>query len=178
MTEMQIQMQRATAMTGLLVEHFRRFWPAWLASLSAFLLFTHWYAVGFNVTKSLPGHVYLVKKYDRVPARGKIMTFVWQGTGLFDPYPAGLTFMKIVRGLPGDTVRVQDRSFYVNGQFTGTAKRFTLNGHHPLALGPTGVIPPGYVYVYATHPRSLDSRYAITGWISQKTITGSAVCLF
>ena len=46
-----------------------------------------------------------------------------------------------------------------------------------LALGPDGVIPEGHYFVYAPNSDSLDSRYALTGWISQKAVRGRPIPL-
>jgi conjugal transfer pilin signal peptidase TrbI len=48
----------------------------------------------------------------------------------------------------------------------------------PLELGPTGILPAGRYYVRAPHPDSLDSRYWLTGWISDAQIIGRAYALF
>ena len=61
--------------------------------------------------------------------------------------------------------------------FAGQAKTVARDGR-ALLPGPTGVIPSGRFHVYAPHPDSLDSRYAITGWIRQDQIIGKAHALF
>jgi conjugal transfer pilin signal peptidase TrbI len=61
--------------------------------------------------------------------------------------------------------------------FAGQAKTIARDGR-PLLPGPTGVIPSGRFHVYAPHPDSLDSRYAITGWIRHDQIIGKAYALF
>jgi conjugal transfer pilin signal peptidase TrbI len=61
--------------------------------------------------------------------------------------------------------------------FAGQAKTIGLDGQ-ALQPGPTGVLPAGRFYVYAPHPDSLDSRYALTGWIHQRQIIGRAHALF
>jgi conjugal transfer pilin signal peptidase TrbI len=48
----------------------------------------------------------------------------------------------------------------------------------PLVLGPTGVIPANHFYVYAPHKDSLDSRFALTGWIPLERVSGRAIPLF
>jgi len=85
--------------------------------------------------------------------------------------------VKIVAGMPGDTVKERDREFYVNDSPVGSAKPVSRQGT-PLEIGPTGVIPPGQYYVKAPHPDSLDSRYRLTGWIPQTQIFGRAYALF
>jgi conjugal transfer pilin signal peptidase TrbI len=47
-----------------------------------------------------------------------------------------------------------------------------------LTLGPTGVIPPGHYFVWTPHRDSLDSRYALTGWIKDAQLQGKSIPLF
>jgi conjugal transfer pilin signal peptidase TrbI len=72
---------------------------------------------------------------------------------------------------------VQDRVFHVNGTPVGVAKALSRQGK-PLEPGPTGILPAGRYYVRAPHPDSLDSRYRLTGWISESQIIGRAYALF
>lgn len=139
----------------------------------AALLFRSCFTVGLNASPSLPHALYLIHKGATVQ-RGDYVAFRWQGGG---PYPAGVTFVKVLAGMPGDTVTETDRQFLVNGVPAGTAKRLSRTGT-PLDSGPSGVIPSGQYYVMAPHPDSLDSRYRLTGWISQHQIIGRAYALF
>ena len=41
-----------------------------------------------------------------------------------------------------------------------------------------GTLPDAAYYVRAPHPDSLDSRYRLTGWVSQAQIIGRAHALF
>lgn len=131
------------------------------------------YTVGINASLSLPHHVYLIRKGE-MPQRGDYVAFRWHGSG---PYPVGVTFIKILAGLPGDAVTCSGRSFYVNGLWVGEAKMTSKDGTS-LDAGETGVLPPGRYYVRAPHPDSLDSRYRLTGWIGQSQIIGRAYVLF
>ena len=70
-----------------------------------------------------------------------------------------------------------ERLFLVNGEPVGWAKPFSAE-RTPLALGPTGVIPDGHYYVSGTHPDSLDSRYALAGWIRRDALIGRAYVVF
>jgi conjugal transfer pilin signal peptidase TrbI len=102
------------------------------------------------------------------------VAFRWPGGG---PYPAGVTFVKIIAGMAGDAVTRADREFFVNGMPVGQAKTTSRMGL-PLEPGPTGILPAGRYYVQAPHPDSLDSRYRLTGWISDAQIIGRAYALF
>ncbi len=146
----------------------------WFLGIASLLVTAHFFTLGLNVGESLPGTVYLIHKTDRDVRTGDVVAFRWHGGG---PYDAGLTFTKIVAGVAGDTVRFVGRDVYINDVYLASAKPFSRNGT-PLVLGPTGVIPPNRFYVYAPHPDSLDSRYAITGWIDTAEVIGRAQRLF
>ena len=143
-----------------------------LAALAA-ITFNARFAIGLNNSASLPHRVFLIHKGEP-PARGQYVAFRWPGGG---PYPAGATFVKVLAGVPGDTVTRAERDFFVNGGFAGTAKTRSRSGA-ALRAGPTGLIPPGRYYVRASHPDSLDSRYDLAGWIAPEQIIGRAYALF
>ena len=130
-------------------------------------LLSPWYVT--NIDNSLSGLIY---KIDRgaLPIHNDVI-------GLTVPpnpyYPDGAPFLKIIVGMPGDTVTRKDRMFYINGQYVAEAKERTTRGH-PLTLGPTGEIPPGHYFVWTPHKDSYDSRYSEIGWITTQHILGTA----
>ncbi|MHB8697653.1 MAG: S26 family signal peptidase [Sulfuricaulis sp.] len=152
----------------------RKYLWVWVVIFTAAALFQKYYFLGFNTTYSLPQTCFLIKKGGFVPQRGDYMTFRWNGGG---PYKTGTYFTKIVAGIPGDVVTRKGRDFYVNGKFVGTAKTHSRMGE-PLKAGKTGVLGEGEYYVMTPHPDSLDSRYAMTGWIKQEAIIGKAHAVF
>jgi len=148
-------------------------WVLLLALLLA--VWHHYLLIGTNfATKSLPNHLFVTLKQDRVLARGDYVTFTWHGGG---PYPRGMRMTKIVAGVPGDVVTAHGSQFYVNGQPVATAKPLSKAGK-PLEPGPVGVIPHGHYFVLAPHVDSLDSRYALMGWIRDEQVVGRAVAFF
>jgi conjugal transfer pilin signal peptidase TrbI len=154
-------------------EHVRRWGIGYLLLAIGAALFQGHFSLGLNATPSLPHHLFLIHKGER-PQRGQYVAFRWPGGG---PYPAGVTFVKLLAGLPGDRVTRVDRNFYVNGIPVGTAKTVSRQGD-PLELGATGALPAGQYYVQAPHPDSLDSRYRLTGWITDHQIIGRAYAIF
>jgi conjugal transfer pilin signal peptidase TrbI len=159
------------------------------------------YRLGINTTHSLPNHLFLIHRGEKV-TRGDYVCFEWQGAAPdssthppqaphsthssdspqspqspYSPYPASTRFIKIVKGLEGDQVTQSQREFFVNGVSQGHAKEKDRLGQK-LALGPTGVIPTGALYVWAPHPDSLDSRYQLAGWIQHSQIIGRAYVIF
>ena len=130
-------------------------------------LLSPWYVT--NIDDSLPGLIYEIDR-SNLPYRHDVV-------GIKVPanpyYPDGAPFLKIIAGMPGDTVTRKDRMFYVNGQFVAEAKEFTKAGN-PLTPGPSGVIPPGHYFVWTPHKDSYDSRYNEIGWITTQHILGTA----
>ena len=154
-------------------EHLRHWAPIYVLLMLAAVMFQASCSVGLNVSSSLPHHVFLIHKGE-LPERGQYVAFRWHGGG---PHRDGVTFVKLVAGVPGDHVTRVGREFFVNGSSVGSAKTVSRAGV-PLEPGPTGVIPPRQFYVHAPHPDSLDSRYRLTGWISEAQIIGRAYALF
>jgi conjugal transfer pilin signal peptidase TrbI len=153
--------------------HVRRWLWAYLLVTAIAVVLQYCFVLGINSSPSLPHRLYVIHKRT-LPAKGDLVAFRWPGGG---PYRTGATFVKILAGTPGDTVTRVDRDFYVNGMPVGTAKPASLTGI-PLEPGPQGILPPGRYYVRAPHADSLDSRYALTGWIDQAQIIGRAYAIF
>jgi len=156
-----------------LIHHLKHWTLVYLLTALATIWFNAHYTVALNVTESLPVRFFLVH-LGELPNRGDFVAFRWLGGG---PYPVGATFIKVVAGVPGDSVTQMDRDFYVNCRPTGLAKRTSRQGL-TLEPGPTGTLPNGSYYVHTPHPDSLDSRYALTGWVSRLQIIGRAHALF
>lgn len=153
--------------------HVNRWCWAYLLLASVAFAFHARYAIGLNVTASLPYRLFVIDKAER-PERSQFVAFRWPGGG---PYAKGATFVKQIVGTSGDVVTRVNRSFFVNGHPVGLAKPMSRSGQ-PLAPGPTGTLPTDRYYVRAPHPDSLDSRYALLGWISESQIIGRAYVLF
>ena len=155
------------------VTHLRRWGLAYAAAVAGGAWFHSHYALGLNATHSLPGTLYLIER-GVLPQRGEQVAFRWAGGG---PYPVGVTFIKVLAGQPGDTVTRDGPTFVVAGTTLGQAKPMSRRGE-PLEPGPTGTLPEGRYFVFAPHPDSLDSRYALTGWIARDQFIGRARAIF
>jgi conjugal transfer pilin signal peptidase TrbI len=126
------------------------------------------YHVGLNKTESLDDWGYIVDRRNRSPKRGDLVEFVVPNNRY---YPAGASFVKRVVGLPGDLVERRGEHVYVAGRDVGRVKTHDRQGR-PVEAGPTGVIPPGHLYVAGDHQDSLDSRYAVIGFIEARRVIG------
>lgn len=153
--------------------HLQRWAIVWLVCSTGAISFHAHYALGLNATPSLPYRLFLIHKRE-MPRRGDFVAFRWAGGG---PYPAGVTFVKVLAGIPGDDVTRDAQGFHVNGTPVGVPKPVSRQGQ-VLEPGPTGRIPEGRYYVQAPHPDSLDSRYRLTSWIHTAQIIGRARALF
>lgn len=130
----------------------------------------HRYRFALNETDSLPNWAFIADQGHRTPRRGELVAYLPPPNPY---YPPGMAFGKIVGGVPGDLVERRGRTFFVNGRPVGVAKTHARDGR-PVDPGPVGRIPPGRYFVYTPHPDSLDSRYALMGWIPQSRILGVA----
>ena len=155
------------------VAHLKRWGLVYVGFAVLALWFHVHYAFGLNASPSLPHRLFLIHKGE-MPGRGDFVAFRWAGGG---PYPAGVTFIKVLAGVPGDEVTRDGEGFHVNGVAVGVPKPVSRQGQ-ALEPGPTGRIPEGRFYVQAGHPDSLDSRYRLTGWIHASQIIGRAHALF
>lgn len=165
-------------MLDTVYSHLGRRAVVYLWLLAAFSAFGRYFTLAFNVSDSLPGTVFLVRK-GHPAGQGDLVAFRYGGGG---PYERGSLFLKQVAGIPGAIVTRRDtgngyRDYFINGRYVGQAKPKSSTGR-PLEPGPTGVIPQGYYYMTSPHPDSLDSRYALVGWVTDEQIVGQAFRVF
>jgi len=141
-------------------------------ALSTLGAFSRDHALMINASPSLPYWAIWLER-GAAPKRGDIILFDPPTSPLLvkhfgkEPKPFG----KRVSGLPGDLVTEKDRAFFVNGRLVAKAKLTSRLGE-PLALGPTGRVPPGCYFVTTAHKDGFDSRYAAIGWICAPRILG------
>lgn len=133
----------------------------------------------FNLTASLPYRVaWLAPVAPAALQRGEFVLYRFDGSAIRD-YP-GLSrqpFFKIVRGLPGDAVKVEGRNVFVADRFVGVAKARAFDGK-PLDPIAPGVIPPGSLFVQGIGTDSFDSRYAASGLVRQDQLLGRVIPWF
>ena len=169
----------------LVKAHFLGHWKAYTLPLLALFILQFFIRLDVNLTESLPDKVFLtVKGMTSDIKKGDYIAFEYQGSGATSPFPKGFHFVKIVGATPGDLITMDDTLHFYRGSsregtssLLGLAKPISKLGK-PLAPGPVGVIPDGQYYVYAPHPDSLDSRYALTGWVRQEHVIGKTFALF
>lgn len=161
-----------------LYHHFSKQAPLYLWVVVLVVLAGRYLALSINLSDSLTGKLYIVQKGTK-PSLGDFAAFRYQGGG---PYDQGVWFLKRVKGVAGSVVNANELrtgfiDYYVNGEYVGRAKPRSKSGI-PLAAGPTGTIPSRHYYMEAPNPDSLDSRYALVGWVSDEQIVGRAYEVF
>jgi conjugal transfer pilin signal peptidase TrbI len=156
-------------------QHLSTLAPAYLWLLVLWVILGRYFLVSINLSDSLPGRLYLIQR-GAIPSLNDFAAFHYQGGG---PYASGTRFLKLVKGVAGSQVTAVRydtgfSDFYVDGYFVGRAKPLSQSGI-ALTPGPTGTIPPRHFYMSAPNPDSLDSRYALVGWVDEKSIIGRAI---
>ncbi|EMT2753672.1 S26 family signal peptidase, partial [Neisseria gonorrhoeae] len=161
-------------MKRLYREFCQKYATPFLAVAVCLSAFNQHYALAFNLSRSLPHHLYFIKKDANKLSdlkQGDYVAFAWQG-GF---YPIGTQVVKEVAGLPGNHVTKANRTFFIDGKEVGTAKEYSLDGMK-LAINPfEGEIPQRFMWVKTGHKDSLDSRYELSGLIHSGQIIGKAV---
>lgn len=146
--------------------------------LGLIICLTSHYQLALNVTHSLPQTLFLIEKKNHTVTRGDYMAFRWVNGG---PIPNGIVVIKEVVGVAGDSVHHRQKKdglwVEINGKAISLIKPFAQSGA-VLVPGITGVIPEKHYFVHAPHPDSLDSRYTLTGFVSDTQIVGRAIPLF
>ena len=146
--------------------------------LGLIICLTGRYQLALNVTHSLPQTLFLIEKKNHTVTRGDYMAFRWINGG---PIPNGIVVIKEVVGVAGDRVEHRQKKdglwVEINGKAISLIKPFAQSGA-VLIPGATGVIPEKHYFIHAPHPDSLDSRYALTGFVNHAQIVGRAIPLF
>lgn len=135
------------------------------------------YRLAFNESDSLPGTVFLVKAgvLPRCgPTTGEHVQIRMRRDAR---WYSGMRLLKVVKGCPGDVIRIEGRKVYINDWFAGVAVPALEDGT-PMAMVSAGIIPEGHYYLWASHPSSFDSRYAEFSVIAEQQIIGTARRIF
>ncbi len=129
---------------------------------------THHFIIVKNTTESLPYSFFALKKQDfpcaELPQKDAYVLFTHTKTQI--------PMIKQVKGVPGSVIRLDAfKKLWVDDFCVGAVRETTSTGK-PLSLIHDKLVPPGYVFVYAFHERSFDSRYQEMGLVPIATIQG------
>ena len=118
------------------------------------------YNIAISSTPSLPYALFILdKKYDfKEIKKDAIIAFKYPGKNKY-VYNHNDLFIKIIKCVPGDYLRVFDKKYYCNKKYIATALDKDSQGKKIDNFKFNGIIPKGKYFVIGTHPRSFDSRY-------------------
>lgn len=137
--------------------------------LSVFLTQT---SITINQTPSLTYKAFICFKGLK-PQRGDFVSIQNHPTTYFE----GVHYTKRLMGIPGDRIQRKGNQLYVEDTPIGPLQRTTQDSKllHPIE---SQLIPEGYVFVSADHPRSFDSRYEEFELVKKENIKGRCLGLF
>lgn len=128
-----------------------------VAIISTIILVSQLVIIRWNLSNSLPGRMFIGTTWTFTPRRGDMISFD------HPIFPAPIA--KIVVGVAGDRVEILRQHVVVNGIERGKVLDKSPNSGKRLTPLEPGIIPEGYVYVWAPHPHSFDSRYSDIGLV-------------
>lgn len=140
------------------------------AFLVVLILISQCVIIRWNLSNSLPGRMFIGTTWGFTPQRGDVISFD------HPLFPASIA--KCVVGVAGDRVEIYNGHVYVNGTDRGRVLDKSPHSGKPLTSIEPGLIPDGYVYVWAPHPDSFDSRYQDIGLIHVSRIKERLWCVF
>ena len=93
--------------------------------------------------------------------RGDYVYFHYHGKKQYPQYGLveGAPLVKMVWGLPGDSIRIDGEHVYINGQMRARVLHADRWGNPVDYFHFAGKVPKGKLFLLAPHPRSFDSRY-------------------
>ena len=133
----------------------------------------HSFIIVANTTESLPYRFFVLNKHaiprTTVPQKDRYVLFTHEKTNI--------SMIKHVKGVPGSTIRLDaHRNLWVDDFCVGVVRDTTSTGK-PLSPIHARIVPEGFVFVYATHERSFDSRYQEMGLVPISAINGVGIAL-
>ncbi|MCC7006501.1 MAG: signal peptidase I [Ottowia sp.] len=100
----------------------------------------------------------------------------WKPTGALH-YIKQAFVLKRVAGIPGDHVQIEEGVVKINDAIVVSGfPLLDLKKTQVSAFARDEIIPPGYVFMIGTHPRSNDSRY--WGYLKTQDIVGRGYKIF
>lgn len=114
-----------------------------------------------NASHSLPQTLFLAVNSSCPFEKGNIVS-------IDHPY-LKLTVGKIIAGIPGDRILINDQTLFINDKEIGKIQTTSKSGKTYTAIH-EGFIDQGCYFVYTPHPESFDSRYAEFGLIREEWI--------
>lgn len=145
-------------------------WIWILCFFSMLILISQGVIIRWNLSNSLPGRMFIGTIWIFTPKCGDLISF--------DHPRFGAPIGKIVVGVAGDRVEIYNGHVYVNGTDRGCILDKSPRSGKSLIPIQSCTIPDGYVYVWAPHSESFDSRYADIGLIQVSRVKERLWCVF
>lgn len=118
--------------------------------------------VRINFTKSFPNIFFIRTSFNGVFEKGQYVSFVHS--------KSGVRCVKQVIGIPGDKLMCISKYFFVNGNKIGEVCKKSPRSGISLSPAQDREVPEGFLFVYAPHPESFDSRYEEFGLVRMEDI--------
>ncbi len=128
--------------------------------------------LAFNQTLSLPHKLFWISFSQKNIKRGDFVAFKLKRCN-----QESLMMIKIIGGVAGDEVVVNNNQILINDKLIGPLQAVTSTGEALIPLA-SGTIPAGKIFVFTHHPKSFDSRYQEIGLVSLAEIKGRAYAIF
>ena len=131
--------------------------------------------ISFNVSGSLPQQAFLTVRGGEISCGPGSIGFF--RLNVRNPYwDYGTVFAKRFVGCPGDTLRTEGATFYLNGERIAVARGHDSKGVAVTSFRFDGVIPADSYFVLGDGEKSYDSRY--WGFVRKSWIVGRGFPLF
>lgn len=114
-----------------------------------------------NTTESLP-FSFFISYQGNASKKGSYVS-------IQHPKSPSILLAKRIAGVAGDKISISEHYIFINGQNFGRIKDSFSNGE-TLTPIQEETIPKGYIFAYASHPNSFDSRYEDFGLIDTNNI--------
>lgn len=134
------------------------------------LLISQFVIIRWNLSNSLPGRMFIGTTWTFTPKRYDIISF--------DHPLFAAPIAKCVVGVANDRIEIVNGHVFVSGADRDIVLDKSPRSGKPLTPIQSCTIPEGYVYVWAPHPESFDSRYAEIGLIHVTRIKERLWCVF
>jgi signal peptidase I len=110
----------------------------------------------------------MIDKGNHSPVKGEYFAFRFLSLPKEPRY--GRNFVKRLGCVEGEYLENRGRQFYCNGEYLGTAKKFSREGMPLTAFEYTGIIPKGRYFAIGETPDSYDSRF--WGFVRSEWVIG------
>jgi conjugal transfer pilin signal peptidase TrbI len=120
------------------------------------------YRICVNTTASVPYKYFLARKKSRDLKVGDFVTF--------NSEKHRIIFLKQVKGVSGDKIDYKEGSVFVANNDCGRVLEKSPSSGTKYNPIETKEVPKGFVYLYAPHTNSFDSRYHEFGLVKESQI--------